>query len=83
MHHAPLAARLRQQFAHGGHRSRAPVARHQPDALQTTRDDAGDELAPAFHVLLHALRHRKRLAPAVGADADRDEHAHVLHAAAS
>ena len=81
MHHAPLVARPGQQIAHGGHQSGAPVSRHQSHALEAACEHAGDERAPAFGVLLHALRHGDHLASPFRADADGHQHARVLHAA--
>ena len=79
MDHAPLVAGAGQQFVHSRHQSGAPVARHQPHALEAAREHAFDEFAPAFRVLLHALGHRKHLAPPVHTDADGHQDAHVLH----
>ena len=69
--HAPLVSGLRQHLADGGDEPGAPVADHEPDALQAALDHGPYEPPPAGLVLLHALRH-----------ADGDQHAHVLHSAA-
>ena len=82
VHHASLVAGAGQQFAHGGHEAGAPVSRHQSHALQPSCEHALDERAPAFRVLLHALRHGEYLPVAVHADADGDQDAHVLRRAA-
>ena len=79
MHHAPLVAGIGQQLARGGDQPRAPISRHQSHALEASCEHAFDEFAPAFRVLLHALGHRKHLAPPVHADADGHQDARVLH----
>ena len=62
MHHAALVLRLGQHRADRGHQSGAPVADHEPDALQTAFDHAPDELLPTGPVLPPALRHANHLA---------------------
>lgn len=79
VHHAPLAFRVRQHRVDRGDESGAPVADHQSDAPQPAFDHASEELLPAGRVLAHALVDRDDLAPALRADADGDEDAHVLH----
>ena len=81
MHHAPLVARPGQQLAHRSDQSGAPVAGHQSHAFEPAREHTGDEPAPAFRVLLQALRHREHLPAAVHADAYGHQDAHVLHRA--
>ena len=82
MHHAPLVPRLRQHRVHRGDQSRAPVADHEPDALQSAFDHAAKELLPAGEILPHALGDADDLAVTILADADGDEDADVLHASA-
>ena len=82
MHHAALVLRLGRHRADRGHQSGAPVADHEPDALQTAFDHAPDELLPTGPVLLHALRHADHLAVALAVDADGDQYADVLDRAA-
>lgn len=79
VHHAPLVFRVRQHRVDRGDESGAPVADHQSDAPQPAFDHASEELLPAGRVLAHALVDRDDLAPALRADADGDEDAHVLH----
>lgn len=43
VHHAPLVPRLRQHRVHRGDQSRAPVADHEPHALQAAFDHAAKE----------------------------------------
>lgn len=57
MHHVPLVAGIGQQFARRRYQSGAPVADRQSHALEAACDHAGDERAPAFRVLLHAIAH--------------------------
>lgn len=82
VHHAPLAPRLRRHRVHRGDRSRAPVADHEPDALQAAFDHAAKELPPAGGILPHALGDADDLAVTILADADGDQDADVLHASA-
>ncbi len=79
MHHAALVLRLGQYRADRGHQSGAPVADHEPDALQVAFDHAADELLPAGRVLPHALRDADDLAMPLRVDSDGDQDAHVLH----
>ncbi len=81
--HAPLAPRLRQHRVHRGDRSRAPVADHEPHALQAAFDHAAKELLPAGGILPHALGDADGLAVTILADADGDQDADVLHASTS
>ena len=60
----------------------APVADHEPDALQTAFDYVSDELLPAVPVLLHALGHADDLAMPLRVDSDGDQDADVLHVSA-
>ena len=76
--HAPLVSGLRQHLADGGDEPGAPVADHEPDALQAALDHGPYELLPAGLVLLHALGHADDLPVARVVHADGDQHAHVL-----
>ncbi len=78
--HAPLVSRLRRHRVHRGDQSSAPVADHEPDALQAAFDHAAKELLPAGGILPHALGDADDLAVTILADADGD--ADVLHASA-
>ena len=82
VHHAPLVPRLRQHRVHRGDQSRAPVADHEPHALQAAFDHAAKELLPAGGILPHALGDADDLAVTILADADDDQDADVLHASA-
>ena len=82
VHHAPLVPRLRQHRVHRGDQSRAPVADHEPDALQAAFDHAAKEPFPAGGILPHALGDADGLAVTILADADGDQDADVLHASA-
>ena len=82
VHHAPLVSRLGKRGVDGGDQSRAPVADHEPDALQAAFDHAAKEPLPAGGILPHALGDADGLAVTILADADGDQNADVLHASA-
>lgn len=80
--HAPLVSGLRQHLADGGDEPGAPVADHEPDALQAALDHAAKELLPAGGILPHALGDADDLAMPLRVDSDGDQDAGVLHASA-
>ena len=80
--HASLVSRVRKHRVHRGHEAGALVADNEAHALQAAFDQASEKALPAGLVLLHALGDTDDLPMAGVVHADRDEHAHVLHAAA-
>ncbi len=82
MHHAPQVSRFWRHGVDGGGQSRAPVAGHEPHALQAAFDHAAKGLLPAGGILPHALGDADDLAVIILADADGGQDADVLRASA-